>query len=427
MASDAPAVQAKDDAEEATTHRRRKLRSMVITMGGERQKHVEELFAQPGMARDFERPVFAAGVSSRSLRNRSQFLRIANDAGLIPDEEWKAIENAIENPLYQERPERFFECLDVIPVKPGRRGSKEDVKLHYSVEMWRKAKTINRGRAVLGCTLAHLIALKRFVSEDFDVMLEDNVRAPPDCCADRVWEAKRISEEWNKDDGHECHFRYVGWLGSVPNLKWMYTSHIPKRGRRSDEDTADGGTFPFPSKEDIQSDLENMANSAGKGTDEDGETSGNKADRRPGGNPIWGSYGYWISKLGFERLLQVLRNDVGALLWKGKRARYYSVKPVDKVLPRQIMSLFGDNAVHLPSRPAFFRAPMLTSKIHTQWDPEFCKSTQYQLEQSGLEWADLWLTEDERCIVDHHEQTDTWLTIAELSQLDEEDVEKRPG
>jgi len=118
--------------------------------------------------------------------------------------------------------------------------------------------------------------------------------------------------------------------------------------------------------------------------------------------------------------MKVLQRDVGSLLWKSKRARYYSVKPVDKILPRQVMSLFGKASLRISSHPAFFRAPMLTSKIHSQWDPEFCRSTEFQLSQAGgLGWSDLWLTEAERSIVSHHSRNGEWLTLKELEQATE--------
>jgi hypothetical protein len=57
---------------------------------------------------------------------------------------------------------------------------------------------------------------------------------------------------------------------------------------------------------------------------------------------------------------------------------------------------------------------MLTSKIHAQWDPEFCKSTQYQLSRTNLTWNDLWLTTLERQIVQHHEASGEWLTLGQI-------------
>lgn len=125
----------------------------------------------------------------------------------------------------------------------------------------------------------------------------------------------------------------------------------------------------------------------------------------------WGAYAYWISKLAYERLLETLRNDVGALLWKGKRARFYSVKPIDKVLPRQVMSLCGEESVQITTHPAFFRAPMLTSRIHAKWDPEFCKSTEYQLDAVGLQWSNLWLSDTEQAAVKRRMETGVWSVV----------------
>lgn len=412
-------------ANQAEDHEeKRKLRVLIVTMGGARQKYMEELFSHPKMAQDFEPPTFSPGVPSRSLRNRYEFLRIARDARLIPDHEWEALEVAMKNPLYEQFPDRFFECLDNVPVLPGRQGSRYDVVLHYSIELWRKAKTINRGRSVFGCTLAHLIAMKRFTREDFDVVLEDNVRMPVEDCAGRIWETLKASKEWSHNEGKQCHFCYFGWLGSIPNIRWMYERHIPNKkaqrcsnGAKSDLITV----FPFPLTKDIERDLASeetvLADDDDEAEDEIATDSKN-SHRKPGGNPVWGSYGYWISKEGYERLLEVLRNDVGSMLWKGKRARYYSVKPVDKMLPRQIMSLFGQSSVQLATHPAFYRAPMLTSKIHTQWDPEFCKSTEYQLSRAGLTWSDLLLTETEQAIVSHRETRGEWITPSQFQDLE---------
>lgn len=441
--------------------RRRKLKVLVITMGSSRQGLIEELFADPEMAEHFEPPTFSPGIPSRTLSNRYRFLRIANDAGLIPKQEWEAIEKAekdsttteeaLVNPtLYQQN---FFRCLNDVAVTDGRRGSNTDIKLHYSVELWRKAKSINRGRAVLACTFAHLIAMRTFLEGSFDVILEDNVRAAPSVCAHRIWESIDAMKEWETTTGKTCHVRFVGWLGSTTNLEWILKTHAPKRKftRTSSESTStsspDGDLatiFPFPRPEHLVEDMGEMEaamdgsnnnNSFGVGEgggvvteedeppqdDEDANITTNSTTHshtRPGGNPVWGCYAYWISSEAYQQLMDTLRNDVGAILWKGNRMRNYLVKPIDKILPRQIMSRLGPDSVQLSSHPTFFRAPMLTSKIHTKWDPEFCKSTEYQLQNTGcLDWSDLWLSRSEREVVDHHSRTGVWLTLAELSML----------
>ena len=56
----------------------------------------------------------------------------------------------------------------------------------------------------------------------------------------------------------------------------------------------------------------------------------------------------------------------------------------------------------------------LSSKIHTKWDAEFCKSTEFQLAGISLSWNDLWLSESERRIVEHRNNTGVWITEKEL-------------
>ncbi|GKY94596.1 hypothetical protein MPSEU_000425100 [Mayamaea pseudoterrestris] len=400
----------------------RKLRVLIITMGGEREAQMRQLFAEPSIAEHFDPPSFSAGIHSRSLRNRNECLTYLHMAGLIPDgPEWTALElaAAADAKYQQTHANQFFHCLDDIPVAPGRRGSQQDVQLHYSCEFWRKAKSLNRGRAVLACLLAHLIAMKVFVERDMDVILEDNVRLPVMDCAKRIWDCIHASEEWCRRDSIQCHLRYVGFLGSVTNLRWVFESHIPRTSLQ--RQVSDFTVFPFPTTQDIDMDFAaEQVDVVYNGGDVGTTGSGDNRDERhskPGGNPIWGCYGYWISRQGYEAILERLRTDVGAILWKGKRHRHYSVKPIDKVVPRQIMSQFGSSAIHIPTHPAVFRAPMLTSKIHTQWDPAFCRSTEFELAQTGLRWSDLWLSATERAVVSHHDNTGEWLTPKALSEF----------
>jgi hypothetical protein len=342
---------------------------------------------------------------------------------LLPEPEWDALEKALDNPVYQKDPESFFECLKDVPVTTqGRRGSDYDINgVHYTVELWRKAKTVNRGRAVLACALAHLMALKQLTDEGFDALLEDNVRMPLASVADRLWQTMDAVTEREAATGSPCHMRYYGWLGSIPNVQWIYETHMSR----------DATVVPLPTPQDIEADLAQYKErqketdvekesgtsdtSAVNGTDESGKTEKEEKLQKPGGsNPVFGTYAYWISKDAYEAVMDVLRKDVGALLWRSKRMRYYQVKPIDKILPRQISAAFDGSAVLIPRAPAFFRAPMLTSKIHAQWDPAFCKSTEYQLQQTGLTWSGLRLTAVERTVVAHYEACGAWLTPAQL-------------
>ena len=102
----------------------------------------------------------------------------------------------------------------------------------------------------------------------------------------------------------------------------------------------------------------------------------------------------------------------------------------------------GRKCIHVATDAAFFRAPMLTSQIHTQYDTEFCKSTEFQMvsclkkSKNSLHnnnkateidgtmpmppvsvWDTLWLTEQERDIVTHKKIHNEWLTLDQLSNL----------
>lgn len=414
------------------------------------------------MTKYFDPPAFSPGVPSRSLRSRIGLLRAANDAGIIPPEEWEAVRAGAETESFRSAdPARLFECLEGVPVRPGRRGSEADAKLHYSVELWRKSKGLNRGRSVLACSLAHLIAMKTLVEGRYDFILEDNVRCPTGrprtkrgefddtstehsdtaeayCeCAERIWGAMEASDAAIRDGGwvDACHLRYYGWLGSLTNLQWVINVHGKRRAFSFDEKGHQGlsddynkaTVFAFP----MNSDLETESSGDGEENlyetqdiDADERAGDNVAQRKPGGTLIWGAYAYWISREGLDAVLASLQNDVGALLWNGKRMRCYSVKPIDKIMPRRVAEHLGRDCIHVSSAPAFFRAPMLTSKIHQQWDAEFCRSTEYQMGENSLyklTWDDLWLADDEREIVEYNKQHGVWLSMAALSRLKAEE------
>ena len=423
-----------DSPPHLSNNNRKLLRPLVISMGGEREIQIRNLFRE--MKDHFEEPIFSCGITARSLRTRSKFFPIAYEAGLIPEEEYEALKPSLcydqkLNELGTTTPtttivtdDSFYDALKNVAVTANRRGSEYDTKLHYSVELWRKAKGLNRGRSVLACTLAHLIAMKKCVNEDFDIILEDNVRAPMEQSAKRIIESIRASEEFTKETGETCHLRYFGWLGSIPNLTWVLSTHAKrmayKRKNVKDASCIDHTVFPFP----VLADFGDLQNDVGEGQEEKEDANDDmddkgvaRAHKTPGGSAIWGAYAYWISKEGYEALMDGLRHDVGALLWKGKRMRCHIAKPVDKVMPRQIIAAYGRESIHVATCPAFFRAPMLTSKIHAQWDPEFCKSTEYQLRHTTLDWKDLWLAPVERLVVRHKQLNGEWITTGQLLEM----------
>ncbi len=400
-----------------------KLRPLVITMGSERKAHIESLFSHPSMAEHFETPVFSPGIPSRSIRNQMTLLTAAGKAGILPPHEWAAISSPRAQKLFEDDAKNFLEeCLKDVPVKEGRHGAKYDVERHYAKELWQKGKALNRGRSVMACSLAHLMAMKTLVNEGFDFILEDNVRAPLSTfaetianngneekndqegnriceCARRVRNTIEASMEMELTTGIPCHLRFFGWLGSRPNLEFVMNTFLPERkfcrdsGPHQNDNCQDLNhdqhqtVFPYVQKADVEEML--------------GEEYDEKDSTKAGGSPLWGAFAYWVSKEGYNALIESLQNDVGAMLWKGKRMRCYQVKPIDKIIPRRIANAFtvyedqeegkdsdsrggtmvrnGREHIHVATHPAFFRAPMLTSQIHAKWDGEFCRSTEYQI------------------------------------------------
>lgn len=369
-----------------------------------------------------------------------------------------------------------WQIKSLVPISPHRRGSAEDRSMPYSMEFWQKAKSLNRDRSVLACTLAHLLAMKTLVdgcegdtddSGGFDFILEDNVRAfvgagydgayPEDAengaasqnwagwsceCANRIWDTIEASNEAPS----KCHMRYFGWLGSSPNLAWTFQKHIPRSTFGHDAVESNCTLFPFPTNEDFELDSIDVSSKAKK---QDGEVVHNTPEEEdedqtspnataskaphfttPGGTAVWGTFAYTVSPSAYRTLINSLQNDVGALMWKGKRMRAYRAKPIDKVLPRHVYSEFGSQHVHLPAKVAFVRGPMLGSLLHPQWEEGFCNSTelQYSLSCGGkcgqslidgsAVWDHVWLTSTERQVVNHRRKEGKWITKDELEHAE---------
>jgi len=479
--------------------------------GNSRHEQITRMFTtHPSLSTHFEPPVFSPGVPQRDLRNRLKLLEHANKAGLIPDVEWEAICRAVREQSLDDTLDPFrylatstkiepsneditndtnnktdmanksgkkprkkkhwleFQTTSLVPISPHRQGPPEDSSVPYSMELWRKAKTLNRDRSVLACTLAHLMAMKTLVGEreiansldgsdgdgGFDFILEDNVRAMVgiesdekhsiegseqwngwSCeCANRIWDAIDASN----DAPPQCHMRYYGWLGSLPNLNWIYKNHIPRSAFNSDDakNRECAVLFPFPTTEDFEQDSIDYTSKSKRQEGgiqpevclgEQLKTTKDASSQMPqfttpGGTAVWGTFAYTISSASYRTLINQLQNDVGSLVWKGKRMRAYLAKPIDKILPRHIKAEFGPSAVHLSDRVAFVRCPMLGSKIHPQWEEGFCSSTEMQHHlSSGHEdinsdssdcgsdvWDHVWLTSEEVQVVNHRRKSGKW-------------------
>lgn len=326
------------------------------------------------------------------------------------------------------------ETKSLIPISPNRRGAAEDISVPYSVELWRKSKTLNRDRSVFGCSLAHLIAMKTLIGDDydksddlsshhdakFDFILEDNVRAfvgledDDGCeCACRIWDLIEASNSAQD----KPHLRYYGWLGSKPNLSWLYNNHIPRKAFASGGEN--GRMFPFPTNNDflldsIDGTTSKPATSQTTNKDTNDESSKQPSFSTPGGTAIWGMFAYTISPAAYHTLITQLQNDVGMLMWKGKRMRAFQAKAIDKIIPRTVREVYGEMSVHLSDKVAFVRCPMLGSLLHKQWEQGFCESTelQYALSSHGEGynvWDNVWLEEVERQIVEYRKKNGKWI------------------
>ena len=358
---------------------------VVITLGGERKDIIIQMFND---LENFSTPIFFPGVPQKDLRNCYKLLQHAGMAGIIPCNEWDAIQERGKK-LYDENPSLWLQsCLHDVSVEE--RNANHN-KLHYSVELWRKCKSLSHPqRKVLACALAHLQALNHIISSlqvEYDptkkyFILEDNVRSVVGNINDFENPKSTMS------DSKDVVMQYFGWLGSESNIEYLYNHFIPSK--------QDSGSFPYPLSQDIAEFLPDYDPKIAK----DG----------PGGTILWGAFAYYIHFKGIKSIMKELQNDVGALVWKGKRMKLYSVKPIDKVIPRMLLRHgYEPNQIRCCSSVRFVRAPMLQSTLHTQYDEAYCKSTSKQLEFGNNTWEDhVWLTDEERCVVISALTTGTW-------------------
>jgi len=145
-----------------------KIKVLIITLGGERKRILEDMFGSETFQDDFDVD-FSPGIHQRELRNRVGVLKYAHLAGVLPQEEWDALEPVIMD----ESRVGSFDIGNIlsnagVKINEDRKGSDNEKKLYFAEELWRKAKTLARDRAVLACTFAHLIAMKRSIEEGFD-------------------------------------------------------------------------------------------------------------------------------------------------------------------------------------------------------------------------------------------------------------------
>ena len=85
-----------------------------------------------------------------------------------------------------------------------------------------------------------------------------------------------------------ANVRYFGYLGPSDNLSWLYDVHIPVHS----SSTPLHSPFPF---------------------------SEHNVDGGMKGTSLWGAYGYMVDREAYEVVVGRLREDIGALMWRGKR------------------------------------------------------------------------------------------------------------
>lgn len=218
-------------------------------------------------------------------------------------------------------------------------------------ELWLRSKSLSRDRAVLACVLAHLLALRVAAREGRPVIMEDNARllAAPGASAARARRA----------------------LEAAPEAAWLML------GYGSSEGLLEQATPP---------------------------TSALLWDD---GKPLaWGTQCYRLEPAARKRLVAWLRRGVDCLLpARGKRCRGFKPRPIDRLLPAPFVAE-GRGAVAFP--PAAYRAPMLRSLIHEQWDVTMSEALERQLALAGDSFEDLWLTEEERLAVARRREQGVW-------------------
>jgi hypothetical protein len=231
------------------------IKVLCISMGGDRQSYIEKMFSTSSSFR----VTFIPGVPSRSIRNKEGLLNAAYKSGILTED-----------------PQTTF-----LAGKPSSQTSEWD-DMDYPSELWKKGKSLNRERSVLACLMAHLNAMKFAVENDYDIILEDNVRMPKDLegTADSIRSFIASSSTAN--------VRYFGYLGPSDNLSWLYSVHIPSHSLS----TPLHSPFPF---------------------------SEHNVDGGMKGTCLWGAYGYMVDRQAYEVVVGKLREDIGALMWRGKR------------------------------------------------------------------------------------------------------------
>lgn len=120
---------------------------------------------------------------------------------------------------------------------------------------------------------------------------------------------------------------------------------------------------------------------------------------------LWGTYAYAPSLRLYRAVLSAIGDGFPTSIFHRETKRDALVTPADKLLQRAARRNHLSLLAVTP--PCFFRMPpVLKSKIHCKWDIPFLKATFFQLKIYGLDWDGIWLTPEERAVVNQFRTSD---------------------
>jgi len=125
------------------------------------------------------------------------------------------------------------------------------------------------------------------------------------------------------------------------------------------------------------------------------------------GKPLaWGTQCYCLDKTARLRLISWLRGGVvGLLPAKGNHCRGFKPRPIDRLF---VAPFVAEGSIFAAMPPVAYRAPMLRSLIHEQWDSRMCEALEKQLAFAGDTFDMLWLTEEERRAIIKRKSEGIW-------------------
>ena len=335
------------------------VRALCITLGGARRARMEKLFrtGSPWVRSGIEL-TFIEGIQQRSLRSRAGLIAALRKAGLL---------------------DRVGQCAEV------------------EERCWRAMRHLGRSRAVLACTLAHLMAMKKCVEEGYDCIVEDNVCGPPDGqeIARRIRECAAASPS--------ADMRYYAYGGRSHEIdSWQQTLKLV-HDKQQTSDTVPPAAVDWPTVRSVS-----ILGGSAPRNDSNKQSAENKkfpallSDPNKDYNLLWGTLCYAVGKTAYDAIMSEIGADMpGALAWSPRRSKSQIAKPADKIFPRLVIR--RGLKIKVATRPALFRAPIV-STIHSKYDAQFIETSRVQLGWSGLKWNDMGLSPEEINLVEVSQQ-----------------------